>query len=116
MSMMSVLSSADMPVPTAEAQASTEFEVKLAAFEAHIQCNDKIEPIENDDRFTAQLDQIKSAWLDVVTAVLTQATLIIPAKTAPVIGGRRGQHTLHLAELLDDMQRVARTEAPTAIW
>jgi ring-1,2-phenylacetyl-CoA epoxidase subunit PaaA len=44
MSMMSVLSSVDMPVATAEAQAGPEFEVKLAAFEARIQRNEKIEP------------------------------------------------------------------------
>lgn len=74
------------------------------------------ESIEHDADFAAQLDQIKSAWLEAVTPMLTHATLIIPPDATPVIGGRRGQHTTHLTHLLDEMQKVARSEAPDAVW
>jgi ring-1,2-phenylacetyl-CoA epoxidase subunit PaaC len=55
-------------------------------------------------------------WLDVVTPVLIRATLAIPQNATPVFGGRRGQHTSHLADLLSEMQKVARMEAPEAVW
>ena len=74
------------------------------------------EPIEHDAEFSAQLDQIKAAWLEVVTPTLTHATLIIPPDATAVFGGRRGQHTAHLTLLLDEMQKVARSEAPDAVW
>jgi ring-1,2-phenylacetyl-CoA epoxidase subunit PaaC len=74
------------------------------------------EPIEQNDDFSAQFDQIKSAWLEAVTPTLTAATLIIPVNAAPIMGGRRGQHTLYLTTLLDEMQKVARSEAPDTMW
>ena len=74
------------------------------------------ERIEHDDGFTAQLDRIKTAWLEAVTPALTHATLAIPSSAAPVLGGRRGQHTPHLGALLAEMQKVARSETPEAIW
>ncbi len=74
------------------------------------------EPIEHDDEFSAQLARIQATWLEVVTSTLDQATLIIPADTAPILGGRRGRHTAHLTALLDEMQKVARSEAPETIW
>ncbi len=74
------------------------------------------EPIEQDDDFSAQLNQIKSVWLEAVTPTLTEATLIIPANAVSIMGGRRGQHTLYLTTLLDEMQNVARSEAPDVMW
>ncbi len=74
------------------------------------------EPIPGDEGFSAQLDSIKSAWLATVTPILTQATLVIPPDRLPVFGGRRGQHTPHLNTLLDEMQKVARSESPDAVW
>lgn len=74
------------------------------------------EPIEHDVEFSAQLDRIQRAWLDAVTPTLTRATLIISPDAAPIFGGRRGQHTAHLTLLLDEMQKVARSEAPDAVW
>ncbi len=74
------------------------------------------EPIEHDDEFSAQLDRIQAAWLEAVTPMLDQATLIVPTDAAPILGGRRGQHTAHLTALLDEMQKVARSEAPETIW
>jgi ring-1,2-phenylacetyl-CoA epoxidase subunit PaaC len=74
------------------------------------------EPIEHDGDFLMQLDQIKSAWLETVTPVFTHSTLVIPSDVVPSYGGRCGQHTAHLANLLDEMQKVARSEAPEAVW
>ncbi len=74
------------------------------------------EPIQGDAEFSAQLNLIKIAWLDAITPTLAQATLIIPPDTRPVFGGRRGEHTDHLTTLLDEMQKVARTESPDAVW
>jgi ring-1,2-phenylacetyl-CoA epoxidase subunit PaaC len=74
------------------------------------------EPIEYDEEFSAQLDHIKTAWLEAVTPSLSHATLSIPPATTPVFGGRRGQHTAHLIDLLDEMQEVAHSEAPDTVW
>jgi ring-1,2-phenylacetyl-CoA epoxidase subunit PaaC len=74
------------------------------------------EPIEHDAEFSAQLDRIKLAWREAVTPTLTRATLIIPANALPAIGGRRGMHTPHLNALLAEMQKVAHSEAPEAVW
>ena len=74
------------------------------------------EPIEHDEEFSAQLDRIQPAWLEAVTPTLTRATLIISPDAAPVFGGRRDQHTAHLTLLLDEMQKVARSEAPDVVW
>lgn len=74
------------------------------------------EPIEHDEDLSARLNSVKSAWLDVVTPALIRATLVIPQNATPVFGGRRGQHTSHLTDLLSEMQKVARTEAPDAVW
>ena len=74
------------------------------------------EPPEHTEEFSAQLQTVKSNWLQAVTPLLTQATLIIPPGTDAVPGGRWGQHTPHLAALLNEMQKVARSEAPDVVW
>lgn len=74
------------------------------------------EPIQGAEEFSAQLDRIKSAWLEAATATLTQAALIIPPDTPPVFGGRRGEHTPQLNILLHEMQKVAHAESPDAVW
>lgn len=74
------------------------------------------EPIVEDADFSADLGRIQAAWLDAITPVLTQATLSIPTESASVVGGRTGQHTAHLNNLLNDLQKVASLEAPDVIW
>ncbi|HTP08290.1 MAG TPA: 1,2-phenylacetyl-CoA epoxidase subunit PaaC [Anaerolineae bacterium] len=74
------------------------------------------EPIEHDEEFSLQLDQIKPAWVDTVTATFVSATLIIPPNAPPIFSGRHGQHTKHLTALLHEMQKVARSEAPDVMW
>jgi ring-1,2-phenylacetyl-CoA epoxidase subunit PaaC len=74
------------------------------------------EPIEHDEEFSSKLGDIQSAWSQIVTPVLTQATLIIPHDAKLMYGGRIGKHTSHLIDLLNDMQKVARMESPEAVW
>ena len=74
------------------------------------------EPIEGDEEWSMQLDDLKTVWLDAVLPTLTQATLTVSVAEAPVFGGRRGQHTTHLDDLLKEMQKVARLEAPETVW
>jgi ring-1,2-phenylacetyl-CoA epoxidase subunit PaaC len=58
--------------------------------------------------------ELKKAWLELITPVLNDAGLKLPVAT-PIEGGRRGQHTEHLAALLNDMQLVFRID-PEATW
>ena len=74
------------------------------------------EPLADDAEYSRDLERIQTMWLETVTPILTEATLSIPKQAAPLLGGRTGQHTPHLAELLTDLQKVARLEAPDAIW
>jgi len=58
--------------------------------------------------------ELKRQWLELVTPIITKTGLKLPE--APAIeGGRTGQHTEHLAPLLNDMQLVFRTD-PEATW
>lgn len=58
--------------------------------------------------------ELQADWLATITPVLQDAGLTLP-KAAPILGGRRGQHTPHLAALLEDMQLVFRSD-PEATW
>ena len=50
-----------------------------------------------------------------IAAVLTEATLPVPADQRPILGGRRGHHSEHLGHLLAIMQFLPRTY-PDAKW
>jgi ring-1,2-phenylacetyl-CoA epoxidase subunit PaaC len=58
--------------------------------------------------------ELKAQWFALVAPILNEAGLALP-DAAPIEGGRRGQHTEHLAALLNDMQLVFRTD-PEATW
>lgn len=73
------------------------------------------EPLADDADYSAQLPDMQAQWRHAVTPILQQATLVIPEAT-PLYGGRRGQHTPHLIDLLSEMHKVAHTEAPDVLW
>jgi ring-1,2-phenylacetyl-CoA epoxidase subunit PaaC len=58
---------------------------------------------------------LEKEWITRVTPVLAAASLKLPANPVPDLGGRRGSHTPHLQQLVDDMQKVYRL-APGAKW
>lgn len=58
---------------------------------------------------------LQLAWEDAVTPHLAQAGLTIPANAKPIYGGRTGQQSAELADLLDAMTAVYRLD-PTANW
>lgn len=62
-------------------------------------------------------EALKTRWLEQVKVILNKATLTIPAEStwAPVYGGRTGNHTEHLAPLVDEMSEVFRID-PSAEW
>jgi len=74
------------------------------------------EPLEDAPDYSRTLPQLQAAWLERVTPVLAQATLRIPPQASPAYGGRRGQHTVHLIDLLTAVHQVAHSESPDAVW
>ena len=58
---------------------------------------------------------LRAAFDRRVLAVLDEATLSRPRVAAAVTGGRRGEHTGHMVELLAELQGLARAH-PGATW
>lgn len=58
---------------------------------------------------------LEKAWMEAVTPVLRSVSLTIPQSHAADRGGRRGNHTDHLRELVADLQSVY-SLAPGAKW
>jgi ring-1,2-phenylacetyl-CoA epoxidase subunit PaaC len=54
-------------------------------------------------------------WLNNISPVIEKAGLTLPPMTDPVYGGRTGQHTQHLQQLLNEMGEVFRLD-PEATW
>ncbi|MFC0219350.1 1,2-phenylacetyl-CoA epoxidase subunit PaaC [Pseudochelatococcus lubricantis] len=59
--------------------------------------------------------RLRAKWEEIVTGVLTEAALKIPATGYVHKGGRRGVHTEHLGYILADMQFLQRAY-PGAVW
>ena len=74
------------------------------------------EPIADATEYSARLPHIQTTWLERVTPIFTTATLLIPNDVTPNYGGRTGQHTSHLNDLLNDLHKVAHSKSPEAIW
>lgn len=65
--------------------------------------------------YTFDLCEDRRAWRETVAAVLTEATLEVPADSGRREGGRGGSHTEHLSHLLGEMQVLQRAH-PGARW
>ncbi len=62
-----------------------------------------------------EMEGLRARWLDKLTEVFNDATLIIPADDFAHCGGRTGRHTEHLGHLLCEMQVLQRSY-PGAKW
>lgn len=58
---------------------------------------------------------LQQEWLAFVEATFAEAGLDIPQGVQPVYGGRGGQHSEHLPQLLEEMTEVVRID-PEATW
>jgi ring-1,2-phenylacetyl-CoA epoxidase subunit PaaC len=58
---------------------------------------------------------LKTAWMDRLNAVFSEAGLIVPAEAWHHSGGRKGRHTEHMGFLLAEMQFLQRAY-PGAKW
>ena len=61
------------------------------------------------------VSQLKSDWLQKVTAVFTEATLPVPEKIFMQSGGKKGKHTENLGYILTELQYMQRAY-PGAQW
>lgn len=58
---------------------------------------------------------LEDAWRASVADICAKATLVVPADTAAMLGGRKGFHTEYLQPMLDEMTEVYRID-PSAEW
>jgi ring-1,2-phenylacetyl-CoA epoxidase subunit PaaC len=58
---------------------------------------------------------LHSQWLQMVSSVLAEATLMLPKTAWMQQGGRNGRHSEHLGHLLSELQSMQRT-FPGATW
>jgi ring-1,2-phenylacetyl-CoA epoxidase subunit PaaC len=58
---------------------------------------------------------LRPQWLETVSKVLTEATLVQPENDWMQQGGRSGRHSEHLGHLLSELQSMPRT-FPGATW
>ncbi len=63
----------------------------------------------------ADVALLKEGWIQNVEKVFSEACLTIPSASMVHTGGKEGKHTAYLAEILRELQSVARAH-PTAIW
>lgn len=64
---------------------------------------------------SVDLNKVKTFWQQKVDAVFAEATLNFEYSGSPKIGGKQGQHSPYLTDLLAEMQVLQRTY-PNSIW
>ena len=69
---------------------------------------DDIEKELLENGISADLEEIKVAWMETVNQVLSEATLNIPDHGWQHDGGRRGMHSEHLGYILAELQYMQR--------
>ena len=77
-------------------------------------------PLPDEPALTAEglvpaSDDLNAAWHDLAEPVLLEASLTLPRESQPAATDRTA-HTQHLPALLEEMQAVARLEAPGTEW
>jgi ring-1,2-phenylacetyl-CoA epoxidase subunit PaaC len=94
--------------------------MQTALTAAYPQALGLFEPLEGEEELVRSgvfpgMEMLRREWSDRVAAVLTPATLSIPAGSAPDTGGRSGRHAPDLRLLVEDMQKVYRM-VPGGRW
>lgn len=84
----------------------------LGMFEA----GDFEKELQSDNLFEGE-EALKTRWMANITPFIEKANLKIPDQSswAPILGGRKGYHTDHLQQLVEEMGEVFRLD-PTAQW
>jgi ring-1,2-phenylacetyl-CoA epoxidase subunit PaaC len=76
---------------------------------------DETEQLLADAGIGVDVSKLRTAWLNMVTDILTQATITVPEDSWAVRGGRTGYHTENLGHMLTEMQIVHRSH-PGCEW
>ena len=76
---------------------------------------DETEQLLADNGIGVDVSKLHSAWRQMVTDILTEATLTVPEDSWAVRGGRTGYHTENLGHMLTEMQFVHRSH-PGCKW
>jgi ring-1,2-phenylacetyl-CoA epoxidase subunit PaaC len=73
-------------------------------------------PLQSENIFVGE-KELQKRWLEAITPTIEKANLKIPAEADwnPVLGGRKGYHTEHLDQLVNEMSEVFRIE-PNTEW
>ncbi|MEI6880843.1 MAG: Phenylacetic acid catabolic protein, partial [Bacteroidota bacterium] len=73
-------------------------------------------PLQSENIFAGE-KELQKRWLEAITPTIEKANLKIPAEADwnPVLGGRKGYHTEHLDQLVNEMSEVFRIE-PNTEW
>jgi ring-1,2-phenylacetyl-CoA epoxidase subunit PaaC len=59
---------------------------------------------------------LQQVWLERITPLIENSSLMIPENSKPQFGGRKGYHTEFLAPLLAEMTEVVRFDAEATEW
>ncbi len=73
------------------------------------------EQIAASEKYGVDVLSIKNDWMKKVKAVFDEATLSIPENVNMQVGGKNGNHTKHLENILTEMQFLQRTY-PNSEW
>lgn len=87
----------------------------LWKFTGEMFATDECDSIACESGLFPDFASLKSQWMDNVMATINEAGLELPANVDMASGGRKGQHTPHLAEMLEEMQILPRTY-PGTTW
>ena len=89
---------------------------KLWGYTGELFAVDEVDEVAVKEGFGVNLTPLNAKWEVQVKAVLTEATLKVPASNRNEhTGGKQGRHSQELAEMLEEMQVVPRTY-PDAVW
>lgn len=88
---------------------------QLWAYTGEFFTDDAVEDELSDKGLIATNASLEAEWMNMVSAVLSEATLTLPEEPRHQKGGKQGAHSEHMGFLLAEMQTLARAY-PDAEW